>query len=335
MNPESRAPQAIPVALELNRRAGELVETLVRDADALRLGLDRLSNGTRVIDAGIDSVGGLEAGRVIAEVCLGGLGRVGLTGSGPVPDWPLSVQVHTANPVSACLGSQYAGWSLSHGEGKGAFHALGSGPARALARKEKLFAELNLAEASENAYLVLEVDRIPPVELAERIARDCGVASESLSLILTPTRSLAGTVQVVARVLEVALHKAHELGFPLEHILDGAGSAPLPPPAPDFLRAMGRTNDAILFGGSVVLYVDAPDEDASELCRKLPSSASQDYGRPFAEVFKSYGYDFFQVDPMLFSPARVTVTCMSSGNSFRAGGLDESLLAKSFGTEAG
>lgn len=333
MNPESQVSDASPAAIGLNQRAGEVVDAMEREADALRLVLSRLSNGTRVIDAGIDCVGGLEAGRMIAEVCLGGLGQVALTGSGPVPGWPLSVQVHTANPVAACLGSQYAGWSLSHGEGKGAFHALGSGPARALSRKEKLFAELDLTEVSQTACLVLEVDKVPPVELAERIARDCGVAAEALSLILTPTRSLAGTVQVVSRVLEVALHKAHELGFPLERILDGAGSAPLPPPAPDFLRAMGRTNDAILFGGSVVLYVDASDADAAELCRKLPSSASQDYGRPFAEVFKSYGYDFFQVDPMLFSPARTMVSCLNSGNSFRAGELDEALLARSFGAE--
>jgi methenyltetrahydromethanopterin cyclohydrolase len=150
-------------------------------------------------------------------------------------------------------------------------------------------------------------------------------------LILTPTRSLAGTVQVVSRVLEVAMHKAHELGFPLERIVDGSGTAPLPPPAPDFLNAMGRTNDAILFGGSVVLYVMGSDADAEALCNKLPSSASRDYGRPFAEVFKAYGYDFFQVDPMLFSPARVTVSSLESGNSFRSGALDPSLLERSFG----
>jgi methenyltetrahydromethanopterin cyclohydrolase len=96
---------------------------------------------------------------------------------------------------------------------------------------------------------------------------------------------------------------------------------------------MGRTNDAVLYGGSVVLYVSGPDADAEALCRQLPSSESRDYGRPFAEVFKAYGYDFFQVDPMLFSPARVTVTAMDSGNSFRAGAIDVELLARSFGTK--
>jgi len=73
--------------------------------------------------------------------------------------------------------------------------------------------------------------------------------------------------------------------------------------------------------------------DAEALCKQLPSSASRDYGRPFAEVFKAYGYDFFKVDPMLFSPARVTVTAMDSGNSFRAGAIDVELLSRSFGTQ--
>ena len=328
------APNDSPVTardVDLNARTAPLVESLVADADALRIAVQRLDNGVRVIDAGIAVPGGLEAGRRIAEICLGGLGRVGLSGAGPVAGWPLSVAVHTADPVTACLGSQYAGWSLSHGEGKSAFHALGSGPGRLLAGREKLFDELRLRETAAHSCLVLEVDGLPPSALAERIAADCGVPPEALTLILTPTRSLAGTVQVVARVLEVALHKAHELGFPLTAIVDGAGCAPLPPPAPDFLHAMGRTNDAILFAGRVQLYVKGDDAAAERLCRELPSSASRDYGKPFAEVFKHYGYDFFQIDPLLFSPAEVVVSNLQSGRSFRAGAVDLELLAASFG----
>ena len=315
----------------LNARAAALADTLEREAEALRLQCRRLDDGVRIIDAGIARPGGLEAGRLIAEICLAGMGRVSLSGSGPVAAWPLAVHVHTSDPVVACLGSQYAGWSLSHGEGKGAFHALGSGPGRVLAAKEPLMGELGLTDDARSATLVLEVDGEPPAELASRIAADCGVAPSDLTLILTPTRSLAGTVQVVARVLEVAMHKAHELGFPLEQIVDGLGAAPLPPPAPDFLTAMGRTNDAILFGGQVHLFVNGPDDMAEDLCRRLPSSASSDYGQPFAEVFKAYGYDFFKVDPMLFSPARVVVSCLESGATFEAGALDPALLGTSFG----
>ncbi len=315
----------------LNRRAAKLVDRLVEDSDVLRLRIERLGNGVRIVDAGIDCVGGIEAGRRIAEICLGGLGRVGINGCGPVDGWGANLTVHSTSPVTACLGSQYAGWRLSHGEGKSAFHALGSGPARVLASKETLFEELGLSDDADCATLVLEVDALPPEGLTEKIATDCGVDPSRLTLILTPTRSLAGTTQVVARVLEVALHKAHELDFPLNHFLDGVGSAPLPPPAPDFVHAMGRTNDAILFGGQVHLYVDGGDDAAESLAKALPSSGSRDYGRPFADIFKAYEYDFFKIDPMLFSPAKVSVTAMRSGNSFHAGAIDHALLSRSFG----
>ncbi len=311
-----------------------LVASLIADANWLRLGVGRLNNGCTVVDAGIDAPGGLEAGRRIAEICLGGLGRVGLITHGPVSEWPLTVHVHTADPVLACLASQYAGWSLNYGEGKQAFRALGSGPGRALAVKEPLFEELGYRDSAESACIVMEVDSVPPEPLTDKIARDCGVAPERLTLVLTPTSSLAGNMQVVARVLEVAMHKAHELGFPLDHIVDGAGSAPLSPAAPDFLVAMGRTNDAILFGGIVQLYVKGEDGPARALAQELPCSASRDYGRPFAEVFKAYDYDFFKIDPMLFSPARVIVTAIESGRSFAGGYINEQLLNQSFGEKS-
>ncbi|RKT47112.1 methenyltetrahydromethanopterin cyclohydrolase [Thiocapsa rosea] len=315
----------------INRLSAPLVDDLVADADRLRLLVHRLDNGCRLIDAGTSAAGGLEAGRRIAEICLGGLGQVGLRTGGAPGGWAIGVEVITTNPVLACLGSQYAGWSLSHGEGKGSFHALGSGPGRSLALKEPLFAELGYRDRAEQTSLVLEVDRIPPEPLVEKIARDCGIEPSGLTLILTPTRTLAGTVQIVARVLEVALHKAHALGFDLAAIRDGMGSAPLPPPAPDFVTAMGRTNDAILFAGQVHLFVTGADDAAEDLAMRLPSSASRDYGRPFAEIFAAYGHDFFKIDPLLFSPARILVTALDSGRTFAAGGIDANLLAASFG----
>lgn len=315
----------------LHALAQPLLTALLRDLSALRLALERQENGALLVDAGLDAVGGLEAGRRIAELCMAGLGHVSLAGLGPVPNWPSNVMVHTSQPVLACLGSQYAGWSLSSGEGREAFHALGSGPARALALKEPLFQELGYRDEADETCLVLETSRRPPLEIIDRIARACRVAPERLTLILTPTQSLAGTVQVVARVLEVALHKAHALDFPLERIVDGMGGAPLPPPAADFITAMGRTNDAVLYGGQVHLYVRGSEEAARDLARALPSSASRDYGRPFAEVFEAYKRDFFKIDPMLFSPGCVTVSALDSGNSFTFGQVDTALIERSFG----
>lgn len=315
----------------VNALAAPLVDRLVGEAAQLRVAVSSLAGAT-IVDAGIDARGGLEAGRLIAEICMGGLGRVTLACVAAFGRWPWHVQVATSHPVIACLASQYAGWSLAHREGDGPrFHALGSGPARALAGKEALFEELGYADQSDRAVLVLETDRAPPAALVEKIAGDCGVAPAALTLVLTPTGSLAGGVQVAGRVVEVALHKAHELGFPLGDIVDGLGSTPLPPPTGDGLAAMGRTNDTILFGGHVHLFVTGGDDAARELADALPSGTSRDYGKPFAQVFKDYDYDFFKVDGMLFSPASVAVSAVESGRTFHAGALDEALLERSFG----
>jgi len=314
----------------VNTLANSLVRVLLDNANSLRLGVEKLANGCTIVDAGIQHTGGLEAGRLIAEICMGGLGHVSLQTSTTFTHWPWMLSVHSNNPILSCLGSQYAGWSLAHEK----FFSLGSGPGRALAGREELFKELGYKDQSDFACLVLESDKVPPLEVIEKVSRDTGVASENLTFILTPTRSLAGTVQIVARVLEVAMHKIHTLHFPLDHVIDGMASVPLPPPSPDFLTGMGRTNDAILFGGHAHIFVKGTDDAAAKLAKELPSRASRDYGRPFAEVFKSVNMDFYKIDPMLFSPAAVTVTALESGKSFTGGKLDAALLDQSFGYSA-
>jgi methenyltetrahydromethanopterin cyclohydrolase len=310
----------------VNALAAPIVQYMKDNADRLRVGVQKLDSGATVIDAGIQYAGGLEAGRLVGEICMGGLGTVSIQHT-PSRRWPFEICVHSTNPVLACLGSQYAGWSLNHGD----FFALGSGPGRAMAVKEELYKELGHQDKHTAAVLVLEVDKLPPPEVVEKVARDTGLAAENLTFILTPTRSLAGSFQVVARVLEVALHKVHALHFDLSLVVDGMAAAPFAPPAKDFVTGMGRTNDAILYGGQVHLFVKGDDEAAKNLAEKLPSGTSADYGKPFAEIFKSVKYDFYKIDPMLFAPAQVIVTNMESGNTFRAGKIDEKLLDISFG----
>ena len=314
----------------VNALTNPLVAHLVAHANEFRVGVSKSYNGATIVDAGIKHEGGLEAGRLIAEICMGGLGHVNIQSSTTFPHWPWMLSVHSNNPILSCLGSQYAGWSLAHDK----FFSLASGPGRAIACREDLLNDLGYKDQANAACLVLESDNAPPVEVIEKVSRDTGVAAENLTFILTPTRSLAGTVQIVARVLEVAMHKIHTLHFPLGHVVDGMGSAPLPPPAPDFLIGMGRTNDAILFGGHAHLFVKGSDDAAAKLAKELPSSSSRHYGRPFAEVFKAVNMDFYKIDPMLFSPAAVTVTALESGNTFTGGKLDAALIDQSFGYQA-
>ena len=315
-------------SISLNRLVEPLVADLIEQALSLRISLSETEEGVRIVDAGIESVGGIEAGRQVAEICMGGLGQANLTYGG-LGDWPLTIHVHTQHPVYACLASQYAGWSLNDKES--GFFALGSGPARSMAQKEELFEQIDYQDSYSSTVLVLEVDKVPPRVVRDKICKDCGINPKKLTLILTPTTSLAGTVQVVGRVLEVGLHKAHELGFDLSQVIDGIGSVPIPPlNSSNMVQMMGRTNDAILFGGQIKLFVQSTDEDAEQLAMKLPSNTSRDYGKPFAEVFKEYEYDFFKVDPMLFSPARVLVNNIRTGRSFSAGAIDQDLLKQSF-----
>jgi methenyltetrahydromethanopterin cyclohydrolase len=316
--------------ISVNARAAALIERLRSDAPELHVAVEEGELGEILVDAGSRCRGSIAAGLRLAEICMGGLGTVDIMTSAATPNWPWTLIVRSSNPVTACLASQYAGWNLAHGIGKEAFSALGSGPARALARKEPLFAEIAYRDEADTAALVLESSLPPPAAIVTKVAQDCAVAPNRLTFLYAPTQSHAGGVQVVARVLEVALHKTHELKFPLDRIVEGMGAAPLSPPHPDFVVAMGRTNDAIIYGGRVHLFVTGPASDAHALAEQLPSRRSRDYGRPFAQIFTSFNRDFYAVDPMLFAPAAVIVTALETGESFHAGGLDLSLLDAAF-----
>lgn len=200
--------------------------------------------------------------------------------------------------------------------------------------REPLFESLGIVERSDVAVGVLETGKLPPDEACCDIAVRCGVEPAKLTLCVARTASLAGTVQIVARSVETALHKLHELRFPLEHVQSGYGIAPLPPVAKDDLAAIGRTNDAILYGGEVTLWVRCDDSAIEDVGPRVPSSASADHGRPFAEIFARYNGDFYKIDPLLFSPAVVTFNNLSTGRSFCYGRLEAELLAESFAIES-
>ncbi|HEV3236872.1 MAG TPA: methenyltetrahydromethanopterin cyclohydrolase, partial [Gemmataceae bacterium] len=220
----------------------------------------------------------------------------------------------------------YAGWEIKVGK----FFAMGSGPMRAAYGKEKIFDEIPGREQPPVAVGVLESRKMPTDEVASFLSEKLGLAADKITLLVAPAFSIAGGLQVVARSLETALHKLHELKFDLKQIESGFGSAPLPPPAKDELLAIGRTNDAILYGGRVVLWVRAEDDQIAEIGPKVPSSSSPDHGAPFAEIFARYGQDFYKIDPLLFSPAEVVFCNLQSGRMFSFGRTEPQILEMSF-----
>ena len=302
----------------MNERSARVADDLAANADEYRVAVHTVS-GARVIDCGAAVPGGLTAGVMLSRVCLADLGTVDIV-PGHMPEIPgPAVQVRTDDPVRACLASQYAGWQVKADQ----YFAMGSGPMRALSAREELFAHIPGKEESPVAVGVLETKKVPTPEAVDAIAAK--LPDVALTLLFAPASSIAGTVQVVARSVETALHKLHELKFDVTTILAGHGVAPLPPVAKDELAAIGRTNDAILYGGRVTLWVDADDTAIEEIGPRVPSSASKDHGAPFAEVFARYG-DFYQIDPLLFSPAEVTFVNLRSGRAFTFGRVETGLL---------
>ncbi len=315
------------MTLSLNDRAAALADRLADDAEAARVAVTKLSNGTRVIDCGAQAPGGFEAGRAFAEICMAGLGSVAYAPLVLDGRWLPGVTVTTDRPAVACLAAQYAGWRLD----RDGYFAMGSGPGRALIRAEDLYDDLDWDEHASAAVLCLETRDVPPAEVADFVAERAGVAADALTLVMAPTASIAGGVQIAARVVETALHKLHELDFDVRRVVAGFGSCPLPPVDGDDMKAIGRTNDAVLYGGQVHLTVEADDDDAlSDLVERLPASASTDYGEPFGKVLEDAEFDFYKIDPLLFSPAQIRLTSVGSGRSFEAGSVNLEVLERSF-----
>jgi methenyltetrahydromethanopterin cyclohydrolase len=313
--------------MRLNYRATVLARQMIDEAETLRISVHQNSSGTNIVDCGTASPGGLEAGRRMAEICLAGLGQVAISAF-PYCAGMLAVSVATDHPIAACMASQYAGWRISVGD----YFAMGSGPMRAAAGAEKLFEEIGFQEdrAAQTAVGVLETGQLPPEAACRYMAEACGVPPAEVTLLVAKTASQAGTIQIVARSVETALHKMHELKFDLARIESGFGIAPLPPVAAKTLAAMGRTNDAILYGGEVTLWVRGDDDTLAALGPKIPSSASPDYGRPFAEIFAACDRDFYRIDPHLFAPAVVNLCNLDTGRSFRFGQVLPEMLERSF-----
>jgi methenyltetrahydromethanopterin cyclohydrolase len=238
------------------------------------------------------------------------------------------VQVATDHPVLACMASQYAGWSVEIKESK--FFGMGSGPMRAAYGKEELFEHIPGREQPPVAVGVLETRKLPGDDVIAYLTERLQLPANKLTLLVAPPSSMAGNLQVVARSVEMALHKLHELKFDLAQVVAGFGTAPLPPVAADELTAFGRMNDAILYGGRVVLWVRSDDAQLAEVGPRVPASASPDHGTPFADIFARYEGDFYKIDPLLFSPAQVHFCNLNNGKNHTFGQTEPEVLQRSF-----
>jgi methenyltetrahydromethanopterin cyclohydrolase len=314
--------------LSVNKKARELVRMLCATPEEYGVSVQKTQKGATLVDAGVDTKGGFEAGRLITEICMGGLGKARIFVR-PCDDLQFpAISVFTDHPAVATLGCQFAGWQVD----ANGFSAICSGPGRALALKpSRIFQDIKYADKADTAVLVLEMSEKPNEALISSLSRECNVIPSQLYVILVPTMSLAGSVQISGRVVEAGLHKLTRLGLDPLCVDCAWGWAPIAPVHPEVSETMGRTNDAILYGG-VASYVLRHNDDKvlKALLKAAPSSASKAHGRLFKDVFREAGADFFMVDPDLFAPAVFWVTNVTSGSTFRAGATRMDLLVSSW-----
>jgi len=306
----------------INRTAIELVDEALDFAGELDVVGYELDNGATVVDFGIDAAGGVEAGLLLAEIQTAGLANL-RTRMGDLAGAPRQyVELSTDHPAVALLCSQKAGWEVTTESG---FEGLGSGPARALVGRETEFERVGYYDSAEFATLAIESTTLPDEEVAEQVAEMAEVDAEGVFLPTFATGSTAGSVTTAARAAELAVFRLLEIGYEPTDVLHASGSAPLAPPTRDETEAMGRTNDALAYGGEVHLQVARDDDRFGEIV----STASEEYGTPFVDVFEDADWDFYEIDERVFAPAKVTVDVVD-GPVYTVGETDEDLLAESF-----
>ncbi|MHA1933474.1 MAG: methenyltetrahydromethanopterin cyclohydrolase, partial [Promethearchaeota archaeon] len=297
--------------VQINDLARNLVEKLIRHKEIYNVEVHNLANNSTVLDLTNSSWIG---GKLVGEICMGGLGNVEFSHYNLDDHFIPSVNVYTSEPLISCMASQLAGWSVKlkkevekNGElkKKVIFQSLGSGPARAKSRVEKLFDNIKYVDSSECAVIVFETPKLPNEEVMGIVAEKCGVATNKTYAICAPTACLTGSIQVAARIVETGIHKLHEIKFPIDTIKDGFGTTTIAPIAKDDLGAMGRTNDSISAAGMTYYTIKVEkdkEEELFELIKEAPANTSSSYGKPFIETFKEANYNFYDIDPGLFAP---------------------------------
>jgi methenyltetrahydromethanopterin cyclohydrolase len=328
--------------IKINELARNIVHKLISKKEIYGAKVIKLANNSTILDMANSS---WEGGKLVGEICMGGLGNIGFSNYNIGGHFLPSLTVYTSEPLISCMASQLAGWNVKlkkevvkNGEikKKVVFQSLGSGPARAKSRGEKIYDEINYIDNSDCAVIVFETAKLPNEEVMNIVAEKCGVKADETFAVCAPTACLTGSIQVAARIVETGVHKLHEIKFPIELIKDGYGTTTIAPIAKDDLGAMGRTNDSISAGGMTYYTIDAEKEregELFELLKEAPANTSSSYGRPFLETFKEANYNFYDIDPGLFAPATYTLTNIRTGKSISVGKINHELLKNSYGLD--
>ncbi|UOY09876.1 methenyltetrahydromethanopterin cyclohydrolase [Methanonatronarchaeum sp. AMET6-2] len=263
------------------------------------------------------SEGGYDAGALYSMACQGGLATTGFTET-EVGDYTLpATQNYTDNPLTACIDCQKASVNLGG--------AIASGPAKLLLGE----CNTHRTENSDYAVIALETNQTPTKEEINEFASRCGVQNKCLYIITAPTNSQVGAIQISARAIETALFKLDRLDYDLSKIKNAFSVTPIPPTAETQEEAMGRTNDAIIYGGKVHLTT----EEYDPIFEKIPSNQSKNYGKSMIEAYMDADREFHKIDQDFFAPAEITVNSLDDGKLRKHGEINTNKMIDSFGME--
>ena len=319
------------IETSMNEAAVDLFEEMLEMIDLLKGELIETENGSMILDLGLKASGGYLAGEYVTQVCMGGLAEVSLKMKEFDNLTLPCITVVSDFPAIATMGSQFAGWSID----KDGFRAIGSGPARILAKKPKeLFERIPLVENFDKTVVVLETSTYPTNNVLKYLAEKCQISEGNLNVIITPTASITGATQISGRSIETAIHKLYDLGMDINLILSACGSAPISPLLTNNTNIMlGKTNDMLIYGSEVFIQVNYPKEKEKELqtyLEKAISSTSKYYGQLFFNIINNAKGNFYQIDPAIFAPAKLIANNISTGNTFTFGKINNEMLNRSF-----
>ena len=276
--------------VSVNGLAHKLVEEMMDRGDELCIEALRLDNGVTVVDTGVNVRGGYKAGEYVIKISLGGLGEARVTSLELGDDLVLpAVNVYTDYPAAVAL-SMYIWLNVVEAPhlDVGGYTAWVSGPGRARAREpEKVFSKIDYRDESDVAVLVVQPRgrELPPAKFAEHLARRCGVSPENLYLVVTPTYSITGSVQVSARSLEDWFWRLTEFyGIPyhrVEALMTVAAIAPISPKV--FKEPCAWADDMIRYGSMVHAWIYS--EDGEDLKEVVEGSVIENYPDVFGKSF--------------------------------------------------
>lgn len=316
----------------INDEALEIISPILDAPEHYQAKIIKSDIGATIIDMGLSVDGSWRGGKLWVLAAHGGMADVNY-GRMSILDLELpTVDVMVDDPMLSVVACQAGAWKL----GKGEFSPVGSGPARLKARADRFARLVEYEDPSNHALLQLQMNRLPDDATLQFVADACGIPASNLVVMVAPSASIVGTIQVVGRSFEQAIISlGRNTDFDLSTCAYGYGRAPIPPVINDEVLAMGRINDALVYGSFTSMWVRYPDDDElRQITNNMSFSnqAGEDYGKGYAEIYDTYGRSLFNIPARLDSPAKIMMTNLLTGKVTIAGRIDEKQLYDSFTT---